>query len=373
MAELEEVLQLRLDYSQAAVKKFAAVADKAYLRRILETLQIYGASRTGRWAGRGLQLQNLKRPLMKAPEFWADLIARDPDTAATMLSLEDLGSLVRSAIKAPAGKKLVVADLSSIETRVGGWLTGCRAINQAVEEGRDAYRVFATSWFGVSYENVTKEQRRLSKAPVLGAIYGLSAHGKSGDGGLKGYAAAMGIEMSDEVAESAVRVYRMEHPEIVRGWKKLETLAKLAIESPGSRMGSQEQVVHEPPFLRWRLPSGRELFYYQPRVEDGRISYEGQNSFTGQWQRIETYGAKLLENLVQAIARDILVVGIERYTHAGGKVIGHVHDEVIAEEDEWEADAWLAKLIECMSAPVDWAPGLRLGAAGYVADRYRKD
>jgi DNA polymerase len=364
---VEEVLQLRLDYSQAAVKKFAAVTDKSNNGRTRETLQFCGASRTGRWAGRGLQLQNLKRPLMDDPDFWADLVASDPNTAATMLSLEDLGSLVRSAIKAPVGKKLVVADLSSIEVWVAGWMTGCKAILKAARDGLDPYKVFASIWFGVLYEKVTKEQRRLSKPVVLGAQYRMWADG------MRAYAESMGIEMSRDLAESAVRAWRMSHPEVVKSWGTLEAHFRLAIQNPGSSFGALSQVAFDPPFLRWRLPSGRTLYYYQPEVSEGQISYMGQNSYTGQWERIETHGGKIFENGDQAISRDVLVEGLWRYHEAGGTIIGHVHDEIIAEEDEWEADAWLDTLTKRMSAPVAWAPGLKLGAAGYVANRYRKD
>jgi DNA polymerase len=367
VAELERVLQLRLDYAQAATKKYNAIADKAHDGRMRETLQAWGAGRTGRWAGRGLQLQNLKRPPKNA-DFLADMLAEDPDTARALLSLEDLGSIVRGAIKAGPGKCLVVADLSSIEVVVLGWTTGCRAINDAAAAGKDPYKAFAATWFARPYEDITKEQRTISKPAVLGSGYGMGAVG------LKKYAESMGIPMTEEVAQSATNTYRSTHPEVCKAWRSLESQLTLAVKYPGTRFGGQGQIVFDPPFLRWRLPSGRELFYFQPEVdEDGRLSYMGQNQYTNKWERIETWGGKVVENGVQAIARDVLVEGLRRYHKAGGTIVGHVHDEIIAEENELEAEGWLRTLITCMSLPVDWAPGLLLGAAGYVSQRYRKD
>jgi DNA polymerase len=191
--------------------------------------------------------------------------------------------------------------------------------------------------------------------------------------GLKKYAESMGIPMTEELAQSATNTYRSTHPEVCKAWRTIESQFKLAVKHPGTQFGGQEQIIFEPPFLRWRLPSGRDLFYFQPEVDEDGLTYLGMDQYTRRWERLTTWGGKLIENGVQAVARDVLVEGLWRYHKAGGNIVGHVHDEILTEEFEWEAEGWLETLIRCMSAPIAWAPGLKLGAAGYVAKRYRKD
>ena len=162
--------------------------------------------------------------------------------------------------------------------------------------------------------------------------------------------------------------------EVPRAWRHFEDLFRRAIRTPGVPLGRSGQVCYRPPFLTWTLPSGRPLYYFEPDIgEDGDLSYMGQNQYTTKWERVYTWGGKLVENLVQAVARDVLVAGLQRYTAAGGTIVGHVHDEIIAEEAEEEAEQWLSTLREAMSAPLPWAPGLLLAASGYTAKRYRKD
>lgn len=365
---LATVLQTRLDHSQAAVKKFDAIADRAVDGRVHGTLQAWGASRTGRWAGRGLQLQNLKRPTVGDPDQAADILSTDPAAFRAFFTLEDLGSLVRSAITAPEGKRLVVADLASIESRVLGWLTKCRGINDAVAAGQDLYKVFASQWFGVPYAEVTKAQRTLAKPAVLGAGFGI------GGVGLAKYAASMGVELDEQTAKGSVDTWRATYWEVPRAWRHFEELFRRALHTPNTPLGTAGQVCCKPPFLTWTLPSGRPLYYFEPAIgEENDLTYMGQNQYTNQWERVYTWGGKLVENLVQAIARDVLVEGLWRYYRAGGTIVGHVHDEIIAEENTEEAEQWLERLRGCMSSPIPWAPGLLLAASGYVAKRYRKD
>lgn len=363
----EQVLKIRLAYSQAATKKFDAIADTAYEGRMLETLQPWGASRTGRWAGRGLQVQNLKRPTMPNPEIAADLLVDDPDLFARIYTLEDLGSLVRSAIKAPEGYRLVVADLASIESRVLGWLSKCARLNRVFAEGKDTYKDFAQHLFHIPYDEVTRAQRVIAKPAVLGAGYGI------GGPGLQKYATGMGVELTEDEALESVGTWRRTYPEVPKYWSLCEARFKAAVMASGVKAGG---MIFDKTsgFLKWQLPSGRFLWYFEPEIseEDNSLSFMGQNQFTNKWERIPSWGGRLVENITQAVARDVLVEGLRRASLAGLDIAFHVHDEIVVISRAGAAERELEILIECMSAPVDWAPGLLLGAEGYVAERYRK-
>lgn len=318
-------------------------------------------------SGRTLQTQNLKRPTMRDPDGCAEWLLRDRQTWSLFYGLDDLGSLVRSAIKAPKGYLLVVADLGSIESRVLGWMAGEERINSIFRDGLDTYKSFATEWLGVPYDEVTKQQRFLCKPPTLGCGYGLGA------AGLVRYADGMGVEMDEDTAQSAVTAFRTAYPRVPQLWYAVERAAKEAILHLGRPFGVQGQFIKSGRFLRIRLPSGRCLYYDRPDVDDEGIGYWGQNSFTHKWERIRTWGSRLVENITQAVARDVLAVGLQRYNAAGGSIVFHVHDEIVGLEREDKAEEWLEVLIKAMTDPIPWAPNLLLGASGYVSQRYRKD
>jgi DNA polymerase len=364
--EAAEVLQLRLDLSQSATAKFTKIRMIQWGGRVFNTLQFHGAGRTGRWAGRGLQLQNLKRPKVKHPEKAADLLCKAPEAFAALYTLEDLGSLIRSAVKASDGKRLVVADLASIESRVLGWLAGCRALNAVFRDGRDPYKDFGSKWLNKAEADLTKAERNVCKPPALGCGYGL------GPVGLVKYADSMGVPMTEHQAQSAVNAFRGGYPEIPGLWRRLGAAFNYATVIGEPSMVGPVTFERNGPFVTVRLPSGRRLWYHEPQVEEGQASYMGQDQYTGQWTRINTWGGKLTENLVQAIARDVLLEGLLAAERAGLTIVGHVHDEIICEEDVGNADDALRGLVDCMVRPIEWAPGLLLGAEGYVAERYRK-
>lgn len=368
MSRVEQALRARLDFAQAATKKFDAIAAREHEGRMHDTMQAWGAQRTGRWAGRGLQVQNLKRT-PKGSEELADQLSADPGWFAAWFALEDLGGLVRTAITAPEGKLLVAADLSSIESRVLGWLTGCRWINQQFFEGRDTYKAFAEMWLGVPYEQVTKNQRTLAKPPFLGFGYGIGAKG------LKTYASSMGVEMSEADCHSAIWKARNQCPEVTDYWGLIQGAFRHCAATGEPLEIPHLRLEREGRFLTIRLPSGRKLYYDAPEYDDvlDQCSYLGWDQYSNRWERIITWGGKLIENAVQAIARDILLHGMLMYTEAGGNIVFHVHDEAVAEEDEDRAEAALAFLNQCLSVTPMWASGLLLEAEGYVARRYRKD
>ena len=236
-----------------------------------------------------------------------------------MASVMDVvASTVRAGITAPPGKMLVVSDLSSIESRVLGWMSGCIRINNIFAEGKDTYKDFATEMFHCSYDEVTKAQRTLAKPAVLGCGYQLGANG------LVKYAAKYDIEMSGKEAKHAVKTFRIVYWEVAVMWEELTAACKGVIEHGGMYTGYKVTISRDDQFLFITLPSGRNLHYYQPQVqpktitivdpetgeerkwETEAVTYMGKHEETFKWWRISTHGGKITENIVQAIARDIL-------------------------------------------------------------------
>ena len=361
MTPVAQVLDLRRRATQGAAKKFYAVIEGMDDDRVKDVFVFSGASRTGRYAARRMQMHNLKRPTMADPGQAADLLLEDPARFRAYYDLEDVGSLIRSVVKAEPGKKLVVADYANIESRVLSVLSNDYPMQLVFSQGRDPYKAFATEWTGVPYDQVDKGLRNLCKPPALGCGYGL------GPVGLKTYAKSMAVDLTEAQCESAVRAYRRSYPGVPRYWRALENGWVDALYE-GSK-GRWEMVGD---MLTFRLPGGRRLHYYQPESGDEGLSFMGLDQYTHQWTRIRTYGAKLCENVVQATALDVLQYGMERYTEEGGHIVGHVHDEIIAEEEEDASEVWLEGLIGVMRETPPWLPKLILDAEGYVSDRYRK-
>lgn len=233
-----------------------------------------------------------------------------------------VASTVRGGITAPPGKKLVVSDLASIESRVLGWVSGCKWINDIFANGKDTYRTFATELFHCAYDEVTKEQRNYSKPPFLGCGYRLAGKG------LMKYAEDMGVTMSGKEAKTAVRIFREKTPEIsdprVGLWAWLDQATKKVVTTGGRAEGFHLSMWRDEQFLIIKLPSRRLLYYYQPWVEKKTITitdpetneerewttptvtYMGQHTKTRQWVRLTTHGGKTTENIIQALSRDIL-------------------------------------------------------------------
>ena len=272
--EVERALRARLDFAQAATKKYTAINNRHFHSRVQDTMIAWGASRTGRWAGRGLQFQNLKRPNFKTQgevDHAVKLLLSNPSLFYRTYSLEDLGSLIRSAVCAPEGSLIVDADLSNIEPRMAGWLTGCKALNQIFQEGKDPYKAFAVSWLGIPYEQVSGATRNECKPPFLGCGYRL------GPDGLIAYAENYGVDLSPERSASAVQTFRQIYWEIPRMWKKLEAWWRLALIN-----GASGPFKYDDRMLRLRLPSGRELYYDYPESKGsgfGSLSFMGKDQY----------------------------------------------------------------------------------------------
>lgn len=398
--EAREVVEVRAELNAAAVTKFSALLERTgSAARLRGNFQFLGAARTGRWAGRAVQLQNLARPKKQHEKILAPL--REALCGADWPELENLGgknllavltSLLRPVFATPDGFVLRVADLSSIEDRIGAWLAGCETILAEHRQGLDPYKAFGTKLYGVPYDQLTKEQRNNSKPGRLGAIYRLSGgelsqnkHGDEMKTGLWGYAESMGILLTREESHAAVQAYREAYPEVVRSWYALEDAAVNAVTRRATVVFKHVTFDVSGPFLRIQLPSGRHLHYLRPRVEEktfeGRngpykkpsLSYEGADPVTKQWGRLYTHGGKLLENITQAVARDVLVYGMGLAMKEGFEVVGHVHDELITVASTHDEVHTVARLEQLMSTPPPWCRDVPLGAAGYESTFYRKD
>lgn len=397
-AEALEVLKLRQQWSRTSTRKYVAmekaVNDDGRLRHMF---QFAGAGRTWRWAGRRVQLQNLPRPTKE--------VEQDLKTATNAIRANDLpfikiafdnpmdvlSSCLRSAIRAPEGKKLVVADLNAIENRVLGFLADSDRILKVFRDGLCPYKTFGVQMFKVPYEEITKDQRTLSKPGVLGGGYMLGGGDQKGDEktGLWGYADNMGIKMTRDEAHHSVEVYRANNPEVVRFWDDIDRAVRRCIATKKPQEVGPLVVDISGPFMRIRLPSGRHLHYVRPALKmwdmpwkkkgtdkpDRRISvtYEGLNQTTRKWHRMSTHPGKLTENADQAIARDILAPGLIEADRRGFEVIGHVHDEIVTLVDE-DSPLGVPQLCECMAEiHLPWAPDLPLAADGYEDVIFKKD
>jgi DNA polymerase len=378
-----KALELRGQLSKSSVSKLAAiVARTAQDGRLRNSYKYYGAH-TGRWSGEGVQLQNLPRGTVKNVENATDAIRGNyAHLRAYGPPLEVVSSCLRSAFRAPEGSRFVVCDLSQIEVRVLAWLASCKLLNQQLQED-DPYILFAAqSLYSKPTTEVTKQERQIAKSAVLGAGFGIGGgeikKDKNGDeykSGLWGYAQNMNVEMTQEEAIKAVAAYRASYPEIPMYWKSLQNAALTALQDGTTVDFWPLQIGAVPGKLLWiQLPAGRRLNYVRAKVElNGdwpQIMYEGRQT-QGGWGTVRTYGGRLVENVVQAIARDVLAEGMLRAHEMGFEIVGHTHDEIITlVKDDCLLN--LTQLTNAMISPIDWAPGLLLKAEGYEAVTYKK-
>lgn len=374
---VREALEIRAELSKSSTRKYHALAAATGSDgRLRGCFQFNGAARTGRWAGRLFQPQNLPRGSI-APECIGTARAAvklgDYDLLdAAYGSVSDvLVSCVRTAIAAPPGRQLVVADYASIETVMIAWAAECPALLNVFRQGRDAYKDMAARLFREPYSAVTKEQRNYAKPIVLGCGYMLGAKG------MMAYAKGYGVEMTESQAEAAVAAYRDGYPEVVHFWRVLDAAARRAIENPGKVFKAHRfRFKVEGEFLLLRFPSERKLAYYQPAINpDGRfgpeITYMGRD-YGNRWDRIATHPGKLCENIIQAVARDLLVEGLlQADADPGLEIVGHVHDEILALADVGDNGA-LDRLIAAMRRMPAWAEDAPVDAAGWCGAFYCK-
>lgn len=365
------VLELRQLLGKTSTTKYTAMLNAAGQdHRVRGLLQYYGAGRTGRWAGRLVQVQNLPQNHLDGIDKVRELVRqRDLETLEMCFdSVPDvLSQLIRTAFIAKPGHTFLVADYSAIEARVIAYLAGEKWRMDVFAQGGDIYCSSASQMFKVPVvkHGVNGHLRQKGKIAELACGYG------GGVGALKAFGAdKMGL--SEEEMQDIVTQWRAASPTIPKFWRDTERAAKQALETPGRTVTIPCGVRYyrDADALRCRLPSGRVLSYWGARLEDGAICFMGQNQTTRKWEKTETWGGKLVENIVQAYARDCLAVAMLRLDAAGYKICFHVHDEIIAEAPEgsrWE------DMAEIMGQPIDWAPGLLLRGDGYETKFYMKD
>lgn len=414
--ELRELLDIRMQASMGSSSKYKslvkAVSPDGRLRGLL---QFNGANRTGRWAGRTFQPQNLFRPPEYISSRWEESVEAIRMGAADLVFsnvMEATAACVRGALIAPKGRKLVVADLSNIEGRDQAWLAGESWKLRAFAEfdagrGEDLYKVAYAKSFGVDVKTVTKKQRQIGKveelmfgyeggvgACITGALtYGFEIADLAAavrptipaevfdecrgfwDWILKQRRSTFGLTMDEFIGcDGLKRMWRGAHGMIVSYWPELQSHAAAAINRPGNTFECRKlKFRRDGAWLRIGLPSGRALCYPQPQVDEkGRVSYMGVNQYTRKWQRIHTYGGKIFENVCQAVARDVMAANMPNAEAQGYEIVLTVHDELITETPD-SPEFNVAGLSKILSTVPAWAEGMPLAAGGWEGYRYKKE
>ena len=386
--QAQRMLEIRQELGKTSNKKYdALMAAVCPDERVRGLLQFYGANRTGRWAGRLVQVQNLPRTYTEPLELARELVkGRKLDALKVVYgSVQDtLSQLIRTAFIASPGNVLIDADFSAIEARVISWLAGEEWRLEVFRTHGKIYEASASQMFGVPLERIKKGNpeyalRQRGKVAELGLGYGMGAH-KFKEMAEKQYA----VIFTDDEAQDIVTRWRDTNKRIKDLWYKMNAAAVQVIQQGGAVGVNNVVIAREFDYnqgtncMTITLPSGRKLYYVEPQLGVNRwnepsITYMGVND-KNKWGRIETYGGKLVENVVQAIARDCLAQAIERLGEAGLPVIFHIHDEVVIDTRPFaDNERMLAKTVEIMSRPIPWAPGLPLGADGWVGKFFKKD
>jgi DNA polymerase len=385
-ADALRALQLRQSVSKTSTKKYDTMAKAVCTDSRVRGLLAYHGADTGRWAGRIVQPQNFPRGTIKASieSLCGDVLTMGREDMEMIYGdpMEVLSSALRGAITSSEGTDLICADYSAIEARGLFWIAGDERALSVFRQGRDIYKDMAVKVYGVEYDDVTAEQRQMGKQAILGLGYQMGA-AKFQETCL-GY----GMEVSLELAQKVVDAYRGTHAPVKAFWYAAQAACFEALErgrggAPVALASGRIQVYHsKEDFLHIRLPSGRKLSFYKPRLKDlynprferneVKITFMGVNSMTRKYSRLDTYGGKLVENIVQALSRDIMVEAMLELEYQSDKYtpILTVHDEIVAEVPEGVGSV---EEFELLIAKVPgWAKGFPLDAEGWRGKRYRK-
>lgn len=394
-ANVQRMLEIRQELGKTSTKKYDAletcIADDGRVRGLL---QFYGANRTGRWAGRLVQVQNLPRtythPLPPARQLVKD---RNIDGLRLMYgSINDtLSQLIRTAFVATPGNVLIDADFSAIEARVISWLAGQEWRLEVFRTHGKIYEASASQMFHVPIEKIKKgnpeyalRQRGKVAELALGYQGGVSAMRRMDTGHNLD-------DLSDDEVKGIVDRWRETNSMIRDLWNIVDSAAVTVITNGGAQtirsettdavitLACELDVITGTRYMTILLPSGRKLYYPSPEIGVNRwgnpsVSYMGQNQTTKRWEKVETYGGKLVENIVQAIARDCLAIAIENLEAQGLHVVFHIHDEVVIDTPAWaDNDTMLDTVTKIMTKPIPWAQALPLNADGWVDKFFKKD
>jgi DNA polymerase len=373
---VREVLELRQELGLSSVSKYLTMLDM-WNRGYVQGCQRYYGAGTGRWSGQGLQPHNFPRAHVENPEEW---IEKFVNKEVIEKPVEIAKALLRPMIKAPEGYRLIVSDYSSIENRVLAWLAGDEKTLQGFRENFDQYRDMASYVYSVPTPEVTKEQRQLGKALVLGCGYNMGAKR------FVGAAKTFGIALTEKEAMGYVMAYRNKYPLVVLLWRAYANMVKFAVQYPGKSYTVREvsaKVIADTNKNKWlmiKLPSGRTLAYLNPRLSNSEygvsIVYESVDNLTFQWGTKTLTPGLITENVVQAAARDILCEGLLCLTEQMPAVqpILLVHDEIVTLINmDSITDNTMGEYNRCLCVDRAYRTVLPLKAEGYIAERYRKE
>ena len=382
---VKEVLSLRIETSKTSVKKYIAVHNSfCEDYRVRGLVQFLGAARTGRWAGRLIQVHNLPRNYIDNLDEARTILKNDTDriktlAAKVLFKAKPIGNvanilsyLIRTTLVAPKGKKFVVVDFSAIEARVLAWLAGEQWRVDVFKGHGKIYEASASMMFGIPLEDIAKDSAERYKGKVAELALGYQ--------GAVGALLTMGAEemgLSNSEMKDIVDRWRANNPMIVKYWYDIQEAAIRAIKT--KREVKHRNIIfgYINEYLTVRLPSGRKLYYRNPTLRKNQwgydsIKYEGVNQDTKKWELVDTYGGKLVENIVQSVARDILADSMLRLKD-NYCIVMHVHDEIIFEVPDAEAEEALEDISIEMGKPIAWAVGLPLAAEGFISTFYKKD
>ena len=369
--DVADVLKLRQQLAKSSVKKYQAMANSVCADgRARGMFQFYGANRSGRWAGRIIQLQNLPQNHMEDLEVARDIVKSGDYEFMNMLydDVPDaLSQLIRTAFIPKPGYKFCVSDFSAIEARVLSFLAKEKWRMDVFKNNGDIYCASASAMFGVPVEKhgVNGHLRQKGKIAELALGYGGS------DGALKSMG-ALDMGLTEEELKPLVNSWRAANPNIVRFWWDVDNAVKTAIKQRTATETHGIKFIYQSAMLFIALPSGRRLTYIKPKIGENKfggesVTYEGVGT-NKKWERIESYGPKFVENIVQAISRDILWYAMNTLSHCF--IVGHVHDELIIEASK---DVDINAICNQMGRTPAWIEGLALNADGFVAEFYKKD
>lgn len=371
--EVSEMMKLRLAMSKTSVKKYEAMERSVCPDgRVHGLLQFYGANRTGRWAGRLVQIHNLPQNHMEDLELARSLVKEGRYDLIELFydsTPEVLSELIRTAFVARPGCRFIVSDFSAIEARVMGYLAGESWVMEEFRGAGKIYEQTAAKMFHIPIEEITKGSpyRARGKVASLACQYG----------GAEGALVSMGALnfVKEEELKGLVQSWRNANPHIVNYWYEIDGAVKAAVKERKITTVGKVTVYYQSGMLKITLPSGRVLSYVRPRMTTNRfgaesVSYEGVGT-NRKWTRIESYGAKFCENIVQAMARDVLAEAMLRLEKSGFDIVCHIHDEVVLEVPEGRSS--VEEVNQIMAVCPDWCEGLPLKAAGFESPFYKKD
>ena len=368
---LKEVLSIRQQLAKSSVKKYQAMQKAACSdNRARGMFQFYGANRSGRWAGRIIQLQNLYRNAMPDLDVARDLVRNGEFETVELLYdsvPEVLSELIRTAFVPKPGCKFIVSDFSAVEARVLSHLANESWRTEVFAQGKDIYCASASQMFHVPVEKhgVNSHLRQKGKIAELALGYGGSV------GALKAMG-ALDMGLAEEELQPLVDAWRQSNPNIVKFWWDVDRCVKKTVKERVPTETNGIQFRYQSGMLFILLPSGRQLSYVKPRMGENRfggesVTYEGIGG-TKKWERIESYGPKFVENIVQAYSRDLLAHSMKTLRHCS--IVAHIHDEIIVEADMRMSEEVLSEQMGCVPP---WAEGLLLRADGYETLFYKKD